>query len=115
MSRLLSVLSLNSRASRSRFQYLWEAVVLLYTYLPCEVHTLKRVAWQRATCCVVNSRSKSNARKPRAHCVVWHLHRKTVYKSYVCDFSSTVLSNLLTPQRGYWIECNTTQVRPRSS
>lgn len=53
--------------------------------------------------------------KPRAHCVARHLHRKTVYKSYVCDFSSTILSNLLTPQRGYWIECNTTQVGPRSS
>ena len=39
------------------------------------------------------------------------LYRKTVYKSYVCDFSQTILSNLLTPQRGYWIECNTTQVR----
>ena len=38
-----------------------------------------------------------------------------MYKSYVCDFSSTILSNLLTPQRGYWIECNTTQVRPCSS
>ena len=34
-----------------------------------------------------------------------------MYKSYVCDFSQTILSNLLTSQRGYWIECNTTQVR----
>ena len=38
------------------------------------------------------------------------VRRKSVYKSYVCDFSGTILSNLLTPQRGYWIECNTTQV-----
>ena len=37
--------------------------------------------------------------------------RHTLYKSYVCDFSQTVLSGLLTPQRGYWIDCNTTQVR----
>ena len=37
--------------------------------------------------------------------------RHTVFKSYVCDFSQTVLSGLLTPQRGYWIGCNTTQVR----
>ena len=41
--------------------------------------------------------------------------RKTVYKSYVCDFSQTILSNLLTPQRGYWIECNTTQVRQQDT
>ena len=53
--------------------------------------------------------------KPQADWVARHVHRKTVYKSYVCDFSSTILSNLLTPQRGYWIECNTTQVRPCSS
>jgi hypothetical protein len=37
--------------------------------------------------------------------------RHTVFKSYVCDFSQTVLSGLLTPQRGYWIGCNTTEVR----
>lgn len=43
------------------------------------------------------------------------LCRHTVYKSYVCDFSQTILSNLLTPQRGYWIECNTTQVLPTLS
>jgi hypothetical protein len=29
----------------------------------------------------------------------------------VCDFSSTVLAGLLAPQRGYWINCNTTQLR----
>lgn len=39
------------------------------------------------------------------------VRRRTLYKSYVCDFSQTVLSGLLTPQRGYWIDCNTTQVR----
>ena len=37
--------------------------------------------------------------------------RHSVYKSYVCDFSKTVLANLLAPQRGYWINCNTTQLR----
>ena len=34
-----------------------------------------------------------------------------MYKSYVCDVSNTVLSSLLAPQRGMWIECNTTQAR----
>ena len=34
-----------------------------------------------------------------------------MYKSYVCDVTNTVLSSLLAPQRGMWIECNTTQVR----
>ena len=38
---------------------------------------------------------------------------KTMYKSYVCDVSSTILSSFLAPQRGFWINCNTT--RPRNS
>ena len=38
---------------------------------------------------------------------------KTVFKSYVCDVSSTILSSFLAPQRGFWINCNTT--RPRNS
>ena len=44
---------------------------------------------------------------------MWSLDlcRHTVYKSYVCDVTNTVLSSLLAPQRGMWIECNTTQVR----
>ena len=34
-----------------------------------------------------------------------------MFKSYVCDYSQTVLAGLLTPQRGFWIGCNTTSVR----
>ena len=46
--------------------------------------------------------------KLAGHCWVC---RHSALKSYVCDFSSTVLAGLLTPQRGYWINCNTTQLR----
>ena len=54
MSGLLSVLLLDLARFKKPSNTCGKAVIALYTYLPCEVHNLNTVAWQRATCCVVN-------------------------------------------------------------
>ncbi|BDA44712.1 probable broad substrate specificity ATP-binding cassette transporter at C-terminar half [Coccomyxa sp. Obi] len=70
--------------------------------------------WQGANCdsCVSDQVCKASLGDAAATCNTSFAYTKhTLYKSYVCDFSQTVLSGLLAPQRGYWIDCNTTQVR----
>ncbi|EIE21490.1 hypothetical protein COCSUDRAFT_66913 [Coccomyxa subellipsoidea C-169] len=70
--------------------------------------------WQGANCdaCVADQVCKASLGDAAATCNTgFQFTERTLYKSYVCDFSQTVLSGLLTPQRGYWIDCNTTQVR----
>ncbi|KAK9908503.1 hypothetical protein WJX75_008761 [Coccomyxa subellipsoidea] len=70
--------------------------------------------WQGANCdaCVADQVCKASLGDAAATCNTgFQYTERTLYKSYVCDFSQTVLSGLLTPQRGYWIDCNTTQVR----